>query len=155
MATRGRKPKLTKELIDKLGNALAAGNYIETACDYAGISRSIFYQWLTEAEKTGAKQIYLDLMDTVRTSRAQAEMRHVLRIQKAAEGILDDKGDYIINPNWNASAWWLERSFPKRWSKQTNVELSGVGGSPINVAVDTREALLQLLAPKGDEDETI
>ena len=141
MATRGRKPKLNKELIDKLGNALAAGNYIETACDYAGISRSIFYQWLTEAEKPGAKQIYLDLMDTVRTSRAEAEMRNVLKIQKAA----DD--------SWQAAAWWLERSQPKKWSKQTNVELSGVGGSPINVAVDTREALLQLLAPKGDEDE--
>ena len=141
MSKRGRKPKLTAEMIEKIGNALKAGNYIDTACDYVGISRSIFYVWLQEAEKPGAKQIYLDLMDTVRTSRAEAEMRNVLKIQKAA----DD--------SWQAAAWWLERSQPKKWSKQTNVELSGVGGSPINVAVDTREALLQLLAPKGDEDE--
>lgn len=141
MSNAGRKPKLTQEMIEKLGNALKAGNYIETACDYVGINRSTFYMWLQEAEKPGAKQIYLDLLDTVRTARAEAEMRNVLKIQKAA----DD--------SWQAAAWWLERSQPKKWSKQTNVELSGVNGSPINVAVDTRAALLELLSPKEPDYE--
>lgn len=140
MAKVGRKPKLTKEMIKNLGDALQAGNYIETACDYAGINRATLYRWLQEAEQTGAKPLLRELSDTVRTKRAEAEMRNVLRIQKAA----DD--------SWQAAAWWLERSQPKKWSKQTNVELSGVGSSPINVAVDTRAALLELLSPQTDED---
>lgn len=141
MATRGRKPKLTKQLIENLAVAIQNGNYVETACDYVGISTTTLYRWLQESEQNGAKPLLRELSDTVRSSRAQAEMRNVLRIQKAAED------------SWQAAAWWLERSQPKKWSKQTNVELSGVNGSPINVAVDTRQALLQLLAPKGDEDE--
>jgi transposase-like protein len=137
----GRKPKLTKELIELLGTALQNGNYIETACDFAGINRATLYRWLQESEEDDAKPILKDLSDTVRKARAQAEMRNVLRIQKAA----DD--------SWQAAAWWLERSQPKKWSKQTNVELSGVNGNPINVALDTRAALLELLTPKPDLED--
>ncbi len=137
----GRKPKLTKELIELLGTALQNGNYIETACDFAGINRATLYRWLQESEEDDAKPILKELSDTVRKARAQAEMRNVLRIQKAA----DD--------SWQAAAWWLERSQPKKWSKQTNVELSGVDGSPINVALDTRAALLELLTPKPDLED--
>jgi transposase-like protein len=149
----GRKPKLTKELIELLGTALQNGNYIETACDFAGINRATLYRWLQESEEDDAKPLLKELSDTVRKARAQAEMRHVLRIQKAAEGTTDKDGNYLINPNWSASAWWLERSHPKKWSKQTNVELSGVDGSPINVALDTRAALLELLTPKPDLED--
>jgi transposase len=137
----GRKPKLTKELIELLGTALQNGNYIETACDFAGINRATLYRWLHESEEDDAKPILKELSDTVRKARAQAEMRNVLRIQKAA----DD--------SWQAAAWWLERSQPKKWSKQTNVELSGVNGNPINVALDTRAALLELLTPKPDLED--
>lgn len=137
----GRKPKLTKELIELLGTALQNGNYIETACDFAGINRATLYRWLQESEEDDAKPLLKELSDTVRKARAQAEMRNVLRIQKAA----DD--------SWQAAAWWLERSQPKKWSKQTNVELSGVDGSPINVALDTRAALLELLTPKPDLED--
>ena len=140
MSKAGRKPKLTKQLIENLGIAIQNGNYVETACDFVGISTTTLYRWLQESEQTGAKPLLRELSDTVRASRAQAEMRNVLRIQKAAED------------SWQAAAWWLERSQPKKWSKQTNVELSGVGGSPINVAVDTRAALLELLSPQTDED---
>lgn len=139
MATAGRKPKLTSELIERLGNALKEGNYIETACDYVNISRSTFYGWLKEAEEPDANPLLLELTDTVRLSRAEAEMRNVLRIQKAA------------NESWQAAAWWLERSQPKKWSKQTNVELSGSDGGAINVVLDTKAALLELLTPKTFE----
>lgn len=137
----GRKPKLTKELIELLGTALQNGNYIETACDFAGINRATLYRWLQESEADNAKPLLKELSDTVMKARAQAEMRNVLRIQKAAED------------SWQAAAWWLERSQPKKWSKQTNVELSGVNGNPINVAVDTRAALLELLTPKPDLED--
>ena len=62
MATRGRKTKLTPELLDKLEKALAGGNYVETACAYVGISHSVFYHWMAEARKPKAKKIYLDFL---------------------------------------------------------------------------------------------
>jgi hypothetical protein len=108
---------------------------------FCGYKQGYFVRWLQESEEDDAKPILKDLSDTVRKARAQAEMRNVLRIQKAA----DD--------SWQAAAWWLERSQPKKWSKQTNVELSGVNGNPINVALDTRAALLELLTPKPDLED--
>jgi hypothetical protein len=149
MARAGRKPKLTPEMIQRVGNALREGNYIETACDYAGISRSIFYAWLQEAEKPNAKKIFLELKDTVDRARAEAELRNVRRIQIAAEGIKDKDGNYTINPSWQASAWWLERSHSKKWGRQQKVELSGIEGAPINISLDAKERLLEIIRQKN------
>jgi transposase-like protein len=135
----GRKPKLTKEMIQNLGKALEAGNYIETACDYVGINRATLYRWLSEAEQDGAKPIYRELSDTVTRSRAIAEMRNVLKIQQAAED------------SWQAAGWWLERSLPKKWGRQQKVELSGADGGAINVSLDARAKLIEFLDAKAPE----
>jgi hypothetical protein len=149
MAKVGRKPKLTPEIINRIGEALRAGNYIETACDYAGVSRSIFYAWLQEADKPRAKKLFLELKDTVESARAEAEIRNVRRIQVAAEGIKDKNGEYIVNPSWQASAWWLERSHSKKWGRQQKVELSGIEGAPINISLDAKERLLEIIRQKN------
>jgi transposase-like protein len=136
----GRKPKLNKMVIKRLEEALLAGNYIETACDYAGINRATFYKWMAEAEKSGAKPLFRELSDTVTSARAQAEMRNVLRIQKAA----DD--------SWQAAGWWLERSFPQRWGRHQKVELSGSNGGAINVSLDAKQALVELIKAKQQQE---
>jgi alpha-galactosidase/6-phospho-beta-glucosidase family protein len=133
----GRKPKLTKELIENLRKALEAGNYIETACDYAGINRATLYRWLTEAEQDKAKPLLRELKDTVTRSRAIAEMRNVMKIQQAAE------------ESWQAAGWWLERSHSKKWGRQQKVELSGVEGSPISISLDAKERLLEIIRQKN------
>jgi hypothetical protein len=133
----GRKPKLTKELIENLEKAVEAGNYIETACDYAGINRATLYRWLTEADQDKAKPLLRELKDTVTRSRAIAEMRNVMKIQQAAE------------ESWQAAGWWLERSHSKKWGRQQKVELSGVEGSPINISLDAKERLLEIIRQKN------
>ena len=137
----GRKPKLNKMVIKRLEEALLAGNYIETACDYAGINRATFYKWMAEAEKPGAKPLLRELSDTVSQARAQAEMRNVLRVQKAAD------------ESWQAASWWLERSFPQRWGRHQRVELSGANGAPINVQVDAKQALVEMIKAKQQSQE--
>jgi hypothetical protein len=47
----GRKTKLTPELQEQLVDALAAGAYAETACDYVGISTTTYYRWLQLGEQ--------------------------------------------------------------------------------------------------------
>ena len=136
MAKRGRKPKLTPEVIERLQKALIAGNYMEHACEYAGISRSILYAWLAEAEKPDARKEYLELKDTITQAKAEAIVRNVQHINTAAQ------------KNWQAAAWWLERTQKKEFGRNQQVELTGANGGAINVSVDAKTALLEYFASK-------
>jgi transposase len=152
MSRRGRKTKLTPELLSKLENALAQGNYVETACAYVGISRAVYYHWVNEAQKPNAKKIYLDFLDTVERAKAVAEMRNLQIIQAAAMGKPDDK-ENPKDPDWKAAAWFLERGRQKSWGRHERVELSGTEGGPINVSVDTKQALLEIIREKQPKVE--
>lgn len=145
----GRPTKLTADVQARIVEAINAGNYQETAAAYAGIAPAAFYAWMSRGraerdritnghkpDKTEAR--YLEFTEAVERARSVAEMRHVLNITKAAE----------TDGTWQASAWWLERSFPKRWGRQARVEVTGTDGGPIQVE-DGRDALLRLLGDSG------
>ena len=51
--------------------------------------------------------------EAVKKARAEAEGAHLRNIRRAAD-----------NGTWQASAWWLERSFPKKWGKRSTLDLS-------------------------------
>ena len=138
MATRGRKHKLTPETLERLKDAIVAGNYIETACEYAGINRSTLYHWLSEAEKPRARKEYLELKDTITRAKAEAIVRNVSHINSAAK------------KSWQAAAWWLERTQPKDYGRNQRVELTGVNGGSIDITVDAKTALLNFLKEKQD-----
>lgn len=131
-----RPTKLTKELQQKIISALTAGNYQDTAAAYAGISTSCFYNWLERGKKerdrlaAGEKakkteQIFLEFVDAIESARAQAEVRSVALIQKAAN-----------DGTWQAAAWYLERSHPQRWGRLNRTEISGPEGGPIETKID-------------------
>ena len=108
-----RPTKLTPERQTLIIKALREGNYIEAACAYAGIGKTTFYEWM-ERGQNATRGRYAEFANAVEKARAEAEMRNVQVIQKAA---LD---------TWQASAWWLERSFPDRWGRRVqHVEHSG------------------------------
>lgn len=118
----GRPTKLTPEVQDRIIQALKAGNYVETAAEYAGIGKTTFYRWM-EQGKQASRGIYREFRDAVMRARAEAEARNVAIIQKAAP---DD---------WRAAAWWLERAFPDRWGPRQKLEHSGPEGGPIPAEV--------------------
>ena len=93
----GRPTKLTPELQAKIVEAIAAGNYIETAAAYAGVNKTTIYDWMRRGGRT-SKGIYHEFSNAVTRALAQAEMRDVLIIGQAAK------------ENWQAAAWRLERS---------------------------------------------
>jgi len=73
----------------------------------------------------------------------------LMRIQKAGqEGV------------WQASAWFLERSFPERWAKRdtARVELVGEGGGPVRIVAGMQlddanmAALAQRLQVRAEHD---
>lgn len=140
MSKTGRKTKRTPERVQQLIEALRAGNYIESACVYAGISPATYYNWMAEAEQPDASDESIEFFEAVTRARAEAEIRNVSLIQKAAS---DPK-------LWNAAAWWLERSHPTRWGRQQRVELTGSNGGPVQVE-DPRAIVLAMFEEADGE----
>jgi len=107
----GRKPKIAvdEDLIDDICSVIKAGNYIKTACEYAGIDESTFYRYMKLGEqdvKDEKDSVYSEFYKSVKKARSTAEVRNVAVINKASK------------ESWQASAWWLERSFPDRWGRK-------------------------------------
>jgi hypothetical protein len=125
----GRQTKLTPEVQDRIVAALRAGNYQETAAAYAGISRTAFFDWL-ERGRNEPESIYAVFLDAVEKAKADAEVRDVALIDKAAH-----------DGSWQAAAWKLERKFPQKWGRVNRTEISGPDGAAVKVDIDAKEAL--------------
>lgn len=147
----GRKSKISPNLIEDVCNWLKLGYYQEDAAVMAGISPSTFYEWMKkgdemddiieedkalpspdsplpatqEAVKVEVVNMYSEFSEAVKRARAEAEGAHIRNIRRAAD-----------NGSWQASAWWLERSFPKKWGKRSAIEIGGEGGEPIKFSVE-------------------
>lgn len=130
----GRPTKLTPEVQEKIVTALRAGNYQETAALYAGITAATFYDWMNRG-KNEPESIYAEFLDAVEKAKADAEVRDVVLIDRAA-----------ADGNWQAAAWKLERKFPQRWGRVNRTEISGPDGSAVKVEVSPKETLAAKLS---------
>jgi hypothetical protein len=145
MASKGRKvSKLTDPKVTLLLKALQGGNYIEVACSYAGLHYATLYRWLERGRAERASQEqgnepdehesqYLELCEAVEKARADAVLRNVTIIQQAAG-----------NGQWQAAAWWLERSMPQQYGRRVQAEVT----STVSVK-DLEQRMLALI----DHDE--
>jgi transposase len=106
----GRPTKLDPQIASRIVDLVRAGNFMETAAATCGIHRVTLYRWLEkgEAQKEGAlRAFYL----AVTRAEADSEARDLLIITKAAPG------------DWRASAWRLERRYPRKYGPQVQVTL--------------------------------
>ncbi len=133
---KGTTPKLTEKLIEKISTSIRSGCYVETAVALAGLSKQSFYRWLKQAEGGEPTALTLKLSDAVKKAMAQAELRDLAVIDRAAQ-----------SGEWTAAAWRLERKHPERWGRHSKVSLehSGPNGNPIEVANRTA-SLKRILA---------
>lgn len=129
----GRKTKLNAEVIANISNWLKLGYYQEDAAVMAGIGESTFYKWMKDAREldegerepeSDTDDLLLELIEAVKKSRAESEGAHIRNIRRAAD-----------NGVWQASAWFLERSHPKKWGRRSALELSGDDGKPIEFEI--------------------
>ena len=147
-----RPTKLTHDVIEDICNWLKLGYYQEDAAIMAGISASTYYEWmkkgeqervaLEEGEKAltlpdtslpasedGTPEIeliypFLEFSEAVKKARAEAEGAHIRNIRKAAD-----------NGVWQASAWFLERSHPKKWGKRSQLDLVAENDEPVQFEI--------------------
>jgi len=130
----GRRPVIaSKEKRDRFLAALRGGHYVETACAFAGVSRTAIFRAIAIGEDPNADpdtpnlKAYRDFADAVRAARGHAEVQALLTIRN--------------DTSWQSSAWYLERAFPQRWGKRDRVEVSGPEEGSIQVAVRDEAAL--------------
>ena len=146
MASRaGAKTKLTPKVRDKIISKLKLGNYARTAAACAGISESTFYHWLERGEKEKSG-IYSEFLEAVKEAQAESEANLLNHISKA-----------VLDGQWTAAAWQLERKFPERWGKQQKVELTGETTTTHALKDETVDMLMEkiLLARKIKESEQV
>lgn len=127
----GRPTKLTEELQKTVCDALRAGNYVETASAYAGISKDTLYAWLKKGARSKSG-IYKKFSDAVKIAEASADVRDVATIAQHAQ------------TNWQAAAWRLERKHPSQWGRKDRMEVAGDQSAPV---------IVQVVWPEDDADE--
>lgn len=184
----GRPGALTKLTLTRLKNiitVLIAGNYVGTACEFAGIGRTSFDDWRRRGERemdrvNGLEGVDADIlmeafegkdpsqpnaqgqpMDKASPEYMWANkpepfdefewpyvvfQAQVLRARASAEVRALHQINSAMGSNWQAAAWFLERTQPERYGRQ-HLRLSHEGatpGSPVEiVTVDSVEEKLK------------
>lgn len=108
-----RPTKRTPEREARLMEALRAGNTRRASCAYAGIDQDTLANWMRK---------FSDFSDAIEKAEADAEIRNVAIIQKAA------------SESWQAAGWWLERRRPADYRQRQ--ELTGADGGPLKIVVE-------------------
>jgi hypothetical protein len=140
----GRPPKLTRELIAQIADVVRAGNYLDTAARYCGVTRASFHEWMKRGHEQ-TRGLYRDFLDALERAQAEADVRDHANITKA--GARD----------WRASAEHLRLRHPQRYAKK-QIDVGNADGKAFGVSVtDTVEASLlavfRKLADGGDDGE--
>src|SRR5437773_3263998 len=106
--TTGRKTKLSPDLQKRLLDAIAAGNYIHTACAAVGIGESTYFKWL-ERGRAGESP-YREFIEALTRAEQQAIVSLVEIVRSHA---IED---------WRAAAFLLERRQKKDWGRHETLD---------------------------------
>lgn len=148
-----RPHKWNKDRQTRIVDAIAAGNYPETAARLGGIGESTYYEWMAKGRSEDLRREEgndpdsdldwaVEFFNGVQDAQAKAEARAVLLITRAAVG------------TWQAAAWWLERKYPSRYGRVVRNETSGPAGGPVQVeSVSIQQLEERVTAILGSEDE--
>lgn len=122
----GRPTALTHEVQERIIQAVRGGSYLDDAANYAGIAERTLYRWLAKGrdainaeelgyELTEQERLYGQFCQALLKARADATIRNLTLIQNAAQ-----------SGSWQAAAWFLERTNPRKWGRHETFEIEGV-----------------------------
>ncbi len=145
MSNAGRKTLLTAELQHNIVEALREGHYMDDAAHLAGITDRTAYNWIArgrtadELQEQGiepaAEELkYLRFFHAVKEARADAVRANLRVIRTAAQ-----------DGQWQAAAWYLERTNPQKWGKRDTVALTGLENTQVTVEISPVDTLREKL----------
>ena len=156
MATKklGRPTLLDEDRLNRITEALENGTAARHAIRAAGVTHTTYYNWLERGRKERDRRNanlpedptetpFLDFLDAVEKAEAVAATSHMQNIAQTA-----------LNGTWQASAWILERRFPRDYGRFDRNEVSGPDGGPVKVDVSTEELerkVQRILEQRGKE----
>lgn len=121
----GRPHELTPETHEAIVKAVRGGNYITTSAEMSGISKATLFAWMQRGAR--GEHPFAELFDAVKKARAEAKAAALGTILRAAAGSATQP------PQWQAAAWFLERTSPDEFGKRvrvlTNDEVDTVSAS--------------------------
>lgn len=137
------KCKLTDKLCIDICNEIKIGTPMRHAAISHGISHDTFYRWYNKGKnaKSGKfKRFY----DNVEEAKSVAIALRARRIHKAGES------------NWQADAWWLERTAPAEFGKhEVKVKMQSEVKNNIKGTIKhenkTLEDILKLMCEEMEE----
>lgn len=138
----------TSNLTEKVATLVRAGNRPIAAAGSVGVAQSTFYLWMRRGRRAEAleedghdvptkERPFLEFMESVVRAEAESEVLAVTQIRSQ------------WGRSANAAIAWLERRFPKEWSRTERREHSGPDSGPIEVAEGPRQRIERRLARIG------
>lgn len=135
----GRPTKLTPAIQEVIAAHVRDAQTLQTAATLAGIHRDTFHEWRRRGEAvavrdaagdalTESEVAFLEFHRAIETARAEAQAAAVVEVRAAGRA-----------GNWQASRWYLERSFPDEWGPK----------SPAAVAVSASQSSLSEAIKRG------
>lgn len=123
MAKVGRKSKLTDEMTQKLVKLIKSGAFLDHIFRQAGISKAIFYRWLSRGEaELDRFEAELKANGTAKILKSENKFVEFLDAIREAEEIAETEAIENIKTHftsdWRSSAWFLERRYPDRWGRK-------------------------------------
>lgn len=103
----GRKPKLSRQVLERAVDLKKGGANNCDICAAIGIAESTFYAW-SNAPKTPLQKEFSESI-----KKAEADYKNAL-----LDIIMRDARE----KDWKAAAWLLERKYPKEYARQDRLQ---------------------------------
>ena len=115
-----RPEKITQVLTDSICEDIARGFSYEQAANRNGIAASTFFRWMQIGRKADAELLYREFARRVDEASDFSEAEALQLVRSSA----------IVNRNWKASAWFLERRFHHKYGKRPSKSSNFDTGEP-------------------------
>lgn len=132
---RGRRSKLTPELIEQIAQDVGIGVPVKDACVRAGIGTSTYHRWRERAE-TARSGISRDFRESLARGEANLLTLNLVTVRKAA-----NDGD------WRAAAWLLARRFPDSFG----AKLEHSGAVKVTPPIRKRMTIINLVPTESGD----
>lgn len=110
MSKPGARSKLTPEVQERICATLRAAGTLEDAALTCNVSVSSVMAWMARGRTEGNGR-YLEFLEAVKKARAQRRLALEATIRKRS------------TEEWQAAAWLLERTEPKRYALRVRVQV--------------------------------